>query len=510
MKMTLRRLNSFLSNGSDFSSIDFIPILSNFHEGVVITDKCGTILYYNSTMGEIDDVAPHSAIGSKITEFYDLSDQQSTTMRCLKQQKALLNTPLFYQTNLGKVTNAISSAYPLFSGSELIGAITFTKDYHMVKKVISSKHSSQKSNQPERGNGTRFSFSDIIGKHTDLAESVRIAQMAADSPSPVLISGETGTGKELFAQSIHNFSNSSDSHFVPINCAAIPENLLEGILFGTSKGAFTGAIDKAGLFEQANGGTLFLDELNSMPISLQTKLLRVIQEKKVRRIGSHKEIPLNLKIISSVNQDPHKEINNGHLRLDLFYRLGVVTLQVPPLRERKNDIDILVQHFIDKFNTRLKKNVSSVSADVQHLFYSYGWPGNVRELEHVIEGSMNLLGANAVIEKHNLPQYLLQSLHSQHDTTAKDTSLPPPTGMPNESDIQTSLTNLLREHSSDKKVSLKTVGELHQKIEKQIIEKALAATKGNIAKAMRILELSSPQALQYKMKKLNILRSSFL
>lgn len=502
-------MHPIFSNQIDLTKIDFASILSNFHEGIVIADKTGTIIYYNTTQGEIDDVAPHSAIGVKITELYDLSEEQSTMMRSLNQKKALINTPIFYQTHLGKVTNAISSTYPLFSDSELVGAITFTKDYHMVKNVISSQKSAIKGGQPERGNGTRFSFSDIIGKHTDLAESVRIAQMAADSPSPVLISGETGTGKELFAQSIHNFSNSYDNHFVPINCAAIPENLLEGILFGTSKGAFTGAIDKAGLFEQANGGTLFLDELNSMPISLQTKLLRVIQEKKVRRIGSHKEIPLNLKIISSVNQDPHEEINNGRLRLDLFYRLGVVSLQIPPLRERKNDIGMLIQHFINKFNTRLKRNVSNVSTEVQHYFNSYEWPGNVRELEHAIEGSMNLLGGQELIEKRHLPQYLLRSLDNQPNSTAEQTSSNPD-DLPEDLDLRASLQNLLEENSSGKQISLKTVGELHQKIEKQIIEKTLAETKGNIAKAFKLLELSSPQALQYKMKKLNILRNSFL
>jgi len=493
----------------DLAKIDFSSILSSFHEGVVVTDKYGKIHYYNSTMGEIDDIAPQAAIGLRITELYDLSEEQSTTLQCIKLQKPLLNTPIFYRTHLGKVANTIASTYPIMGEKGLIGTITFTKEYHMVRKVISSKQATLKSGQPERGNGTRFSFRDIIGKHTDLAESVRIAQMAAGSPSPVLISGETGTGKELFAQSMHNFSNFADKPFVPINCAAIPENLLEGILFGTAKGAFTGAVDKAGLFEQANGGTLFLDELNSMPVALQTKLLRVIQEKKVRRVGSHQEIPLNLKIISSVNQDPHTEINSGRLRLDLFYRLGVVSLHIPTLRERKNDIEMLVGHFIDKFNTRLKRNVSSVSAEVQHFFEGYAWPGNVRELEHVIEGSMNLLSGDTIIEKHHLPRYL-----QNHFQGKENVSLPgvlPHTGdVTGGADLEKTFINIFEEHGSGRMVSLKNVGDLHQKLEKQIIEKTLAATKGNIAKAFRMLELSSPQALQYKMKKLNILRSSYL
>lgn len=506
--MVHQQLTSLLSNWRNYSSIDFTSILSNFHEGVVITDSSGKILYYNPTMGAIDDIAPHSAVGSKITELYDLSDEQSTTMRCLKQQKPILNIPIFYQTNLGKVTNAVSSSYPILNNVELVGAITFTKDYHMVKELISTKSSAQKGSQLERPNGTRFTFDSIIGKQTDLAESVRIAQMAADSPSPVLISGETGTGKELFAQSIHNFSKFSERHFVPINCAAIPENLLEGILFGTSKGAFTGAVNKAGLFEQANGGTLFLDELNSMPISLQTKMLRVIQEKKVRRIGSHKEISLDLKIISSINQDPHEEINSGRLRLDLFYRLGVVSLHIPSLRERTLDLDMLIQHFIEKFNKRLKKNVVDVSKDVKRFFKSYRWPGNVRELEHVTEGSMNLLQAESIIEQQHLPQYLLHTAsagvtsQTADDLSESSDTTPIP-------DTFTDFFQFIAESDAGQLHSLKTISKLNERIEKQTIEKALTFTKGNMAKATAILEISSPQALQYKMKKLGIERNLF-
>lgn len=503
-----RKLNVLLQNKVDLASIDFSAIFSIYHEGIVIVDRDGIILYYNNSMGNIDDLEPSAVIGKTIVDIYDLSEDQSTTMRCLNTREAIINQPIFYQTQLGKVTNAISNVYPLMCDGTLVGAISFTKDYYMAEKIWSTAHPRQ-SGRPAKGNGTRFSFANIIGAKSELAETVRIAQMAADSPSPILIAGETGTGKELFAQSIHNHSPYRKNAFVPINCAAIPENLLEGILFGTSKGAFTGAIDKAGLFEQANGGTLFLDELNSMPVSLQTKLLRVIQEKKVRRIGSLKEIDLNSKIISSVNKDPHEEINQGNLRLDLFYRLGVVSLQIPPLRERKKDLDMLIHHFIEKFNKRLKRNVSSVSAEVQQFFYSHKWPGNVRELEHVIEGGMNLLGSGAIIQKQHLPQYLHHFLHDQQNTSTSDT----PSilsGVRHESNIQTAIKNLMGEHNSGKQVSLKALGELHQTIEKQIIEKALVATKGNIAKAIKILELSSPQALQYKMKKLNITRSSFV
>lgn len=496
---------NLLAKGIDLAKIDFPSILSKFHDGVLITDKHGVILYYNTSMGKVDDIEPDDAIGKRVLEIYALSERQSPTMRCLASQQAIINDPLFYRTHLGKVTNAFLNVYPLFNDNMLVGSICFVSEYHMVEKRISTPRPNA-TYESERKNGTRFSFADIIGRRTDLSESVRIAQMAAESPSPILIAGETGTGKELFAQAIHNFSTSSKNRFVPINCAAIPENLLEGILFGTSTGAFTGSIEKAGLFEQANGGTLFLDELNSMPISLQTKLLRVIQEKKVRRIGAHNEVSLNMKIISSINQDPHEEINKGNLRLDLFYRLGVVFVKLPTLKERNRDHLKLTNHFIDKFNSKLKKHVSGISPQVQEFFSHYHWPGNVRELEHVIEGAMNLVGREQLIEESHLPQHFLRSIstldtHNKKETSSTDTSFPISTE---------SLKEQSHKEVDNIQQSLRKLNEEHRVAEKKIIHNALTSTKGNIAQAVRILGLSSPQTLQYKMKKLNLHRSDFL
>lgn len=499
------KLGILLAQGGKLGKIDFSEIFSVYHEGIIITDRTGKIIYYNDSMGKIDDLEPSSVIGKAILDIYDLSEEESTTMRCLATKTKIVNQALFYRTHLGKVTNAISNVYPLLSEGSLVGAISYTKDYYMAGEIFSTPPPARQGS-PKKGNGTRFSFSDIIGRQTDLSEAVHIAKMAASSPSPVMINGETGTGKELFAQSIHNYSSSKGHSFVPINCAAIPENLLEGILFGTSKGAFTGAIDKAGLFEQANGGTLFLDELNSMPVSLQTKLLRVVQEKKVRRIGSLQEIDLSLKIISSVNEDLHEAINNGHLRLDLFYRLGVVFIQIPPLRERGHDQLPLVEHFVRKFNTRMNKQVIEVSEEVYNFFRDYYWPGNVRELEHVIEGSMNLVGESKIIEKSHLPHHFLNSLSASVEKLTRD---------------QPSLPLILRDksHSAmDAQLSENTFPEAplqkltrdHQATEAELIKQALTLSKGNIAGAVRILGLASSQALQYKMKKLKLKRRDFL
>jgi len=229
--------------------------------------------------------------------------------------------------------------------------------------------------------------------------------MARDTPSSIMLHGKTGTGKELFAQSIHSHSHRRENQYIAINCAAIPEHLLESNLFGTARGAFTGAIDRPGLFEQAGGGTLFLDEIDSMPIGLQAKLLRALQEKKIRRLGSLKEIDIDIKIISSVSTAPYESINKGTLRNDLFYRLGVVLIRLPSLRERPEDLMELTWHFIHKNNRQLGTYVKKISNRVIDFFKNYGWPGNIRELEHIIEGAMNIVGRETTLKSEHLPPH---------------------------------------------------------------------------------------------------------
>jgi arginine utilization regulatory protein len=255
-------------------------------------------------------------------------------------------------------------------------------------------------------NDTQFDFDAIVGCNIDFLRAVNTAKMAANTPSPVMLYGETGTGKELFAQAIHNLSGGRRSRYTAVNCAAIPENLLEGLLFGTTSGAFSGARNKLGLFERANGGTLFLDELNSMATGLQAKILRVIQERKVRRLGSLRETAIDVKIISSVNKEPHVAIAENTLRPDLFYRLGVVFIPIPPLRDRKEDIVLLARHFLAKHSRALNRKVTDISGDVLALFNDYDWPGNVRELEHVIEGAINMVVSSRTIERRHLQSHL--------------------------------------------------------------------------------------------------------
>jgi arginine utilization regulatory protein len=275
-------------------------------------------------------------------------------------------------------------------------------------------------------------------------------------------------------------------------------------LFGTVKGAFTGAMDKNGLFERANGGTLFLDEVNSMPIGLQVKLLRALQEKKIRRVGSLTEISIDLKIISSVNQEPHQAIRIGTLRSDLFYRIGVVFISVPPLRERPDDIEALTNHFLEKFNRLIGKSVLRVSPQVNDMFHRYRWPGNVRELEHLIEGAMNLVLAGNEIRPEHLPMHFikactLQPTHQPVENIFMDQSLgltydPISTSMDVDPSAQEILDQLPQSQFA---------------LERESIMRAMRHAKGNVAQAARSIGISR-QLLNYKLKKHELRRDRFL
>lgn len=328
-------------------------------------------------------------------------------------------------------------------------------------------------------NGTRYSFEDIIGENTAIKSAVQLAKRVAVNMSPVLIYGETGTGKELFAQSIHNHSIRSKGPFVAVNCTAIPAALLESVLFGTAKGAFTGAEDKAGLFEEADKGTLFLDEISSMEINLQSKLLRVLESKTVRRLGGKTDIMINPRIISAINIDPQEAIKKILLRQDLYFRFAVVTLSIAPLRERTVDIAPLTSYFINATRRIMNKKVEGASAEVINLFLKHNWPGNVRELQHAVEHAMNYAeDKERLIEMKHIPPHLLQKYGDSKYESGIDNNYPESTG------------------SNDLK------GILH-KIELDVVRKALNNNDYNITKTARSLGMSR-QNLQQRIKRLSI------
>ncbi len=314
----------------------------------------------------------------------------------------------------------------------------------------------------------KYRFSNLVGKSPNFKAVLNIARKAANSSASVFIYGETGTGKELIAQSIHFDGTRQNKPFLAQNCAALPETLLESILFGTAKGGFTGAVDRAGLFEQANGGTLLLDEINSMPYELQGKLLRVLQEDYIRRVGGSKDIPIDVRIIATVNEPTEALIKQGKLRKDLYYRIKIIPIDVPPLRERREDILILAEQFIDKHNKRYNKNIWMLSDKAKEKLLSYNYPGNVRELENIIMAAISIIDdENVLTDKHIL-------IDDANNTVKIDYEFL-------ELGVEKYLENL----------------------EKEIIKNTLNTYQYNITKSAEHLKIKR-QTLQHKIKKYNL------
>jgi arginine utilization regulatory protein len=493
----------------DIGYEEFLPVFDGFGEGVLIVDNSGTIIYYNTSMASIDDLAQNDVLGMNVLGVYELSEEKSVVMQCLKSAEPIIDRPLLYRTRRGKVANTIHTVFPLFKRKRLEGAICLVREYNVLEETISAV--SIPRSKRSQSNDTHFDFNAIIGNSIDFLKAVNTAKRAAATPSPVMLYGETGTGKELFAQAIHNQSGRKKSRYTAVNCAAIPENLLEGLLFGTTKGAFTGANNKLGLFERANGGTIFLDELNSMAVGLQAKILRVIQERKVRRLGALRENEIDVKIISSVNKPPHLSIADNTLRPDLFYRLGVVFIPLPPLRERKEDIELLAWHFLAKHNQVLGRRVTDISSSVLALFNDYDWPGNVRELEHVIEGAINLVVSSHTIERRHLQSHLItwRRLHGQSEAAQ-----PSPMGMLVESSggAERPTRPLPTSPIADGGRRLengKGLPDTQADFERQVLTEALSDHRGNITRAAASIGISR-QLFNYKLKKYGINRKDYL
>ncbi len=272
--------------------------------------------------------------------------------------------------------------------------------------MLSRENLTRENQQLKQELSGQYEFSGIIGKSKSMHDIFGVIQRVAPLDTTVLIHGETGTGKELIARAIHHHSLRRDGAIVPINCGAMPPDLLESELFGHKKGAFTGAVsDKAGLFETANGGTIFLDEIGDMPLPLQVKLLRTLQEGEIRRVGDNTTRKVDVRVIAATNRDLGEDIRNGRFRQDLFYRLNVVPITIPPLRDRKDDILPLTEHFLKKYSKKMNKGEIRIVPETMKILMSFNWPGNVRELENTIERSLALCGDSNILSKEFFPQF---------------------------------------------------------------------------------------------------------
>jgi two-component system response regulator AtoC len=310
-------------------------------------------------------------------------------------------------------------------------------------------------------------YREIVVKSPAMTKALEVAAKVAKHPSPVLITGESGTGKELVARLIHDESERSRGPFVPVNCGAIPENLLESELFGYTKGAFTGADrDKPGLFEAASGGTLLLDEIGDMPVTLQVKLLRVLQESEIRRLGDTRARSVDVRLVAATNKDLDEEVRLGDFRRDLYYRIAVVPIHLVPLRQRRDEIPLLVAHFIEQYNRKLKLDIRGIDSDAMRILLEYPWPGNVRELENTVERAL-VLSNGPKIGVDDLPTNITSPIGALDSPDLPDDELS------------------VKKHSSI--------------LERRLIKQALERTGGNKTRAADLLELSS-RALLYKIR----------
>lgn len=356
-------------------------------DGVLIVDKKGIVEYQRFFPNYY--WKERATVGRHILELYpELNVRTSTILQALATGKATYNVPQELINVRGERVVLESTTIPVSIDGQVLCVVDSSKFYQIDQRVVRGGRSEGLS-----------TLSRIITQDPAMLTLKYRIQSAALLDSPVLIYGETGTGKELVAEALHSEGKRGGEPFVAQNCAAIPTNLLESIFFGTERGSYTGAVTHKGLFEEADGGTLFLDEINSMDISLQAKLLKALEEKKARRLGGGRDIPFDVRIVAAVNKPPEELLRTGHLREDLYYRLGVVKLTLPPLRERPGDILLLANYFIEQYNRSMKRNISGLSPSAAKRFLEYGWPGNIRQLRNVVEGAFAIARGEMLTEE---------------------------------------------------------------------------------------------------------------
>lgn len=392
----------------------------------------------------------------------------------------------------GKVYVTQNLTLPIFHEGKVEGVIELTKDLTTVgdverKEDYLQKVRSEGKFHPNRENNRKICFDDILTINDEMISAIEKTKVFALNDTPVLIYGETGTGKEMFAQALINYAAGPKQKIIVQNCAAVPENLIESILFGTTKGSYTGAENKKGLFEEADGGIFFLDEINSLPYHVQGKLLRVVQEGTFRPIGSNQEKRVNVKIIAAMNIDPMEAIEKNILRKDLFFRLSGNMIYLPPLRERPEDIEYYIDNYIDLFNDVYNKQVKGISEELRLVFLKYDWEGNVRELKHVIE-SMVSMSKNEILQCSELPLYLHTKFNNEDKKNSESRT--------NDENSEDGLYIDLKEGDCNLRSAV-------EKVEREMITRVLSSMKGNKTKAGQILGIPR-QTLKYKMGKLGI------
>ena len=363
--------------------LDKLFRIENYYDGILVTDHNGIIVHYWRRFLDSISREKNDILGKSVLEVYPVTEKSSTIMQVLRTGVPIIDCQEEYLLSDGQRTACIFSTIPVKDGSHTLGAIevfSYARYYSFRDAIHIPVHNSD---MPQK----IHTLDSIISGSQSMKQLKERIRIVAPSDLAVLIYGETGTGKDLVAQAIHAHSDRRNHKFISLNCAAIPATLLESMLFGTVKGSYTGAEDQIGLFEAADGGTLFLDEINKMDMASQSKILKAIEEQKIRRVGGIEEIPVDVRIVAALNQDPETCVQNQTMRQDLYYRLNVLQLRIPPLRERSEDIAELTRHFIAQCRVAEHKNITGISKETEVFFLEYPWPGNVRELKNSIEGA---------------------------------------------------------------------------------------------------------------------------
>jgi len=396
-------------------------IMDNLHEGICIVNAEGIVQYWNTSSEKLYGVKAEQILHRYLGDFF----KNAMALQVLKNGKRVDSA--LHEPNEGKFV--ILSAVPIFNAQgKIIAAVSTDRDVTEVMK-LSKELETEKSKveflqkEYQREIASKYTFSNIIGKNKKIIDAITVAQKVAPTSTSVMITGKSGTGKEVFARSIHEASGRK-GNFVAINCSAIPESLFESELFGYVEGAFTGAIKKgrAGKFELANNGTLFLDEIGDMPMDMQVKLLRVLQDGVIYRLGSEKPINTNARILAATNKDLMKLIEEGKFREDLYYRLAVVQIELPTLRERKEDVRDLAKLFLDQMSSEEGIKIKSVDERVFKVLTSYRWDGNIRELRNVIQ-RMVVLSSGGRITEESIPEYISDIVGEGEDKDLDDYDL---------------------------------------------------------------------------------------
>ncbi|SHJ45398.1 arginine utilization regulatory protein [Dethiosulfatibacter aminovorans DSM 17477] len=467
-------------------------IMSDVKEEVVVVDENLRIIYANHCEKQFGMKESQVINKSIYDAFLHLQRNKSSIQNVFRNKKSLENNICSYVTRRGEKKTKLTSTYPIFDGERVRAVYEIGEDVpelHLNKLVPGSRRKAADSSKGFKdelsGKGDRllyYTVDSIAGSSNAVVKLREKIKNIANSPSSILIYGETGTGKELAAQAVYTSMNNWQSRpFVVQNCAAIPETLLESILFGTVKGSFTGAENRPGLFEESSGGILFLDELNSMPLSLQAKILRVLQEGKVRRVGGEKEIDVDFRLIATTNVRPEILVKSGELREDLYYRISVLNLDLVPLRERKNDIPKLVDGFIAEFNSILGKNIERVDRRTMEFFMNYSWPGNIRELKNIVERLSNYTNCSVITYAESEIEGLLMRRESIPEIEAGEK----------------------KETQSKDRIRLR---EAMAEYEKELLAMAIEEAGGNVSRAARDLDIPQQtmnnKVIKYDLKKM--------